>query len=181
MRNLQKIFAILVLFLFATPEALAHARFRASGTTPARNNNAGLKTGPCGNVPKASSAALTFKSGQTIKLQWEETINHPGYFEFAILTNNDQTRQVILTVPDNQNSGAVPHLFEADLKLPNGLSCTNCTLQMIQQMTENPANPRPYFSCVDINISATQVTPTPQPDPVDPPTEEPPAPTPDCH
>ncbi len=148
----------LVIFLFLlglSDQAWSHARFLPGGNTPPRSMSPGIKTGPCGGIAKVNSPSLSFKSGQTIKLQWEETINHPGRFEFYLSQGNDQNFTLLLTVQDDQNSGGdLPHRYEADLKLPDGVTCTSCTLQMIQQMTENPASPRPYFSCVDLAITA---------------------------
>lgn len=144
---------LLILCLFLSSQYLwAHARLLPGGNTPPRTNDTGLKSGPCGNKAKGTPVAV-FNSGQTITLQWEETINHPGYFEFSLSTDNDQSFELLLTVPDEQNNrNDLPHRYQAELQLPAGLTCTNCTLQMIQQMTENPSNPRPYFSCADIEI-----------------------------
>jgi hypothetical protein len=116
----------------------AHARFLPGGNTPARSNNPGLKTGPCGGVPKAGTPTIEFQRGQEIALQWEETINHPGRFEFSISSDNDQTFQLLLTIPDDQNDNNLPHRYNSTLRLPANLVCDNCTLQMVQQMTENP-------------------------------------------
>lgn len=156
--------SLLLFFLCLVNASVAsgHARLLPGGSTPGRSNSAGLKTGPCGEVAKGSPVA-TFNVGQKITVQWEETINHPGYFEFSISSNGDQSFQLLLTVPDNLNStDDLPHRYQAEIQLPAGLSCDNCTLQMIQQMTENPSNPRPYFSCSDITIKTKDGdTPTP--------------------
>ncbi len=157
-----------------------HSRILPGGNIPPRSTNPGLKVGPCGNVAKGTPVA-TFNAGQVITLQWEETINHPGYYEFSISSDGDQTFTMLTTVKDNQNNvNDLPHRYQVNLTLPAGLECTNCTLRMVQQMTENPANPQPYFSCADIEI-ANIGTDTPI-DPVDdpPPTDTPP-PTEDCH
>jgi hypothetical protein len=143
---------LILTLIMGTQNLWAHARLLPGGNTPPRSNDTGLKSGPCGNIVKGTPVA-SFNSGQTIILQWEETINHPGYFEFSLSNDDDQTFDLLLTVPDEQNSrNDLPHRYQAELKLPDGLTCSNCTLQMVQQMTENPANPRPYFSCSDIEI-----------------------------
>ena len=146
-------------------EGLAHTRLLPAGNTPPRSNSSGLKSGPCGGIAKGTPQA-TFNAGQIVKVQWEETIDHPGYFEISISSDNDQTFTLLTTVQDTLNDGNTPHRYEVDVQLPAGLNCNNCTIQMVQWMTENPANPTPYFSCADITIgnqsSDTPTTPIDQ-------------------
>ncbi len=160
------------------PLASGHARLLPGGNTPGRNNSAGLKSAPCGGVIKGNPVA-TFNQGQTLTVQWEETINHPGYFEISISSDNDQSFTLLTTVQDNQNNtNDLPHRYQVNVQLPPGLTCSNCTLRMVQQMTENPNNPRPYFSCADIEI-ANQGADTPM-DPIDETQNSPPQ-SEDCH
>jgi hypothetical protein len=172
------------LILFLSCDLMAHTRFLPTGSTPGRSNSAGLKTGPCGGIAKNQTPAIEFQRGQVIRVQWEETIDHPGYFEISISNDNDQTFTPLITVTDTQNSGALPHRNEADITLPPNLICNSCTLRLIQQMTEDPANPRPYYSCSDIKILDKQA-PTPLPPPMPEPTADPTPVTPvdnsDCH
>lgn len=148
----MKYFLVLMMTAFYSSNGFCHARLLPGGNTPPRSGDTNLKTGPCGGIPKTTPVA-SFNSGQTITLQWEETINHPGYFDFFISSDNDQTFTHLKRVEDDQNNReTLPHRYETTLELPTGLICDNCTIQMIQQMTENPSNPRPYFSCSDIEI-----------------------------
>ncbi len=177
---------ILTLILFAST-VWGHARFSLTGTTPPRNNSTGLKTGPCGGLPRTASPVV-LQAGATLQLQWEEVVDHPGRFEFYFSAANDEQFQLLKTVADTQNSGALPHTYTATITVPT-TNCTACTLQMIQVMTENPASPRNYYSCADIQIQGGAPAPTPTPTPVGPtPTPTPtPAATPidttpdDCH
>lgn len=154
----------------------AHARLLPSGSIPPRNSNAGLKTGPCGNVARTgTNTQLT--AGSTVNVQWEEVIDHPGRYEFYFSAANDANFTLLKTVNDDQD-GVIPsgqsHQYSTTLTLPSQ-TCTACTLQMIQVMTENPANPSLYYSCADIQlISGTptatptpSATPTPTPGPIE--------------
>ncbi len=175
-------FFVLLLAAVWTLEVSAHARLLPGGTTPPRSNNPGLKTGPCGGIAKNMNPTVEFQAGQTIVVQWEETIDHPGYYELSISSDNDETFQILLEVPDTQNGrDTLPHRWQANLTLPAGLTCSSCTLRLIQWMTENPANPRPYFSCADIRI-VERDEPVPMP-PIDEERNQlnPPPPVEDCH
>ena len=170
---------------YSLPKELsAHARLKAGGTLSPRNNKPGLKTGPCGGVARTNSAK-EFLVGQKINIQWEETINHPGRYEFYFSKANDEDFILLKTVVDEQNTRITNtdyHQYETEITLPLE-ACEACTLQMIQVMTENPSNPSLYFSCADIKLnSAEPIDPPdspeppvvpPEPDPVPPP---PPAP-----
>lgn len=158
-----------ILCLFVGNEVLAHARLRADGVVPPRNNNAGLKTGPCGGVARTNTNT-ELVAGSTITLTWEETIQHPGYYQFAISPANDENFTIIKVVQDTQdNRNDLPHQYSTEITVPD-IECDNCTLQLIQYMTENPNNPRLYFSCADIRIVAGATPPSGQmPDPVPPP------------
>lgn len=163
MRSFFLPLAIWSLCLFQPSEAFAHARLLGDGTTPPRNSNAGLKTGPCGGVARTNSST-TLRAGDTLVLQWEEIIDHPGRFEFYISEQGDQNFKLIKTVEDTQNNKMVPHSYTTTITVPN-TPCSACTLQMIQVMTENPANPRNYYSCADIEILAPEMPMPPNPDP----------------
>ncbi len=163
--------AILLGLLVLPNFAFAHARLLPGGSLPPRNTNAGLKTGPCGGVAR-TLAPKSFVAGQDITVEWEETVNHPGRFEFYFSEAGDTNFQLLKSVPDTQDSGDPPHRYSTSLTLPN-LTCTACTIQMIQVMTENPALPRNYYSCADIQLTATPTQPGPNPIPTPSPTPSP--------
>lgn len=174
----MKISCLLLLLLLTSSEVFAHARLKSNSATPPRNNNAGLKSGPCGGIARTNSPT-TLNAGDTITLEWEETVQHPGYYLFSFSEANDQNFVLLLNVPDTQDtSNDLPHQYSATITVPN-VNCEACTLQMIQVMTENPASPRNYYSCADIRIVGASGTPTPIPTPIVGPTPFPtPIPTP---
>lgn len=146
------------IMIFTSSICWGHARL--TSPTP-RNNNAGIKAGPCGGLAKSAVPTIV-QGGQMLTVQWEETINHPGRFIFSLSPANDIgfESQVLATIVDNQNAGvALPHRYQAQIMMPN-MNCPNCTLQMIQSMEENPAAPSYYYSCADINITTSSVPPT---------------------
>jgi hypothetical protein len=139
-----------------------HARLKSTGLLIPRSTNAGIKTGPCGNLPRSASA-VTLTAGSVIQIEWEETIQHPGRYEFSISPANDANFTRLLVVPDTQDNPAnLPHQYKANFTVPN-IVCDKCTFQMIQVMTENPAAPTNYYSCADIKIVAGATPPTEMP------------------
>jgi hypothetical protein len=116
---------------------------------------------------------------------WEETINHPGSYRIAFskdgLTGFDNN--ILLdNIPDNKDTPvdystpSTYHQFSATITVPQE-QCENCTIQLIQVMTDQGG--KPYFSCADIRIStsaAKPADPAPGPTPSTPPSTQP-APT----
>lgn len=178
--NAQQVFRagclVLSVAALAPTTGFGHARFRLAGTTPPRNTSTGLKAGPCGNVARTNNPTI-LQAGQTLTIQWEETVNHPGYYRIAFSPANDagfDQNVWIANVPDVGDRNQ----YNQTITVPN-TPCTGCTLQMIQYMTENPAQPSLYYSCADIEIRAAGApmpSPTPRPSVV--PGVDPPA---DCH
>lgn len=152
---------ILFALLFVSSVAGAHSRLKASTGINTRGTDPGVKTGPCGLYPKVTPAVLT--SGQTLTVTWEETIHHPGRFEFYFSQAGEANFQLLKTVENTQNDNNVPHQYSTTVTLPN-VTCDSCTFQMIQVMTENPAAPTNYYSCADMQLKAAGTgTPTPAP------------------
>ena len=92
-------------------------------------------------------------------VEWEETINHTGYYRIAFspdgLTGFD-ANILADNITDDQNEAIQNqefHKFSVTVTIPNVL-CDNCVLQMIQFMGEDPNVVRPYYSCSDIQIKA---------------------------
>lgn len=159
------VFCLLVGFLSLhsfQSTAWAHARWKlGSAVTPPRNDSTGLKTAPCGGVSRTATPR-TFRPGQQITVEFEETINHLGYFEIYFLPANDTiagTPTPLATVQDTQNTqvvNGVNHQFTAQITLPS-TPCEQCTIQLIQVMQDQgPAGPRSfYYSCTDVRLSNT--------------------------
>lgn len=154
---------MILLFVLSASTAWGHSHL----VSPVpRDPSTGIKTGPCGTLPKPAVATQTFTSGQTIVVQFQETIDHPGRYFISFSPANDLNFNLYLlaTVPDIQDPASIPHNYSASITLPN-ISCTNCTLQLIQSMEEVPASPTYYYSCADINLVGGPPAPTPSPMP----------------
>lgn len=149
----------LVVISFGAREAGAHARLRPDSDVTPRSTSDGIKTNPpCGGLARSTNVPI-FTPGQTITLKWEETVQHPGRFEFYLSTAGEQNLTLVKTIPDDQNGTAdLPHQYSTTITLPN-TTCEECTLQFIQQMTENPALTAPYYSCGDFKIRSSGTTP----------------------
>lgn len=160
----QNIF-LLMTILLSSAVSLAHARL----TSPApRNNNAGIKTGPCGGLAR-SATPTNVQGGQMLTVNWEETINHPGKFIISLSMKDDLnfTQNILKQVVDTQDNGNTPHVYTTQVLIPD-INCSTCTLQLIQSMEENPAAPTYYYSCADLNITSSTVVNPPPPAPMPP-------------
>lgn len=161
MKKLIVVASVLFSTLSVPMFAQAHSRLKATVGVQPRSSNDSLKRGPCGTVVKLANSPI-LNAGEKITVTWEETVNHPGYFEFRFSTDNDVSFSAPVTIPDTA-TGALPHQYSVELTLPS-TTCAQCTLQLVQVMTENPANPSNYYSCADfqlVNGNAPPSTPPP--------------------
>lgn len=151
--------ALALAALLLVPE-LAHGHALLLSPGP-RNNDDGLKVGPCGNVaPTDSPTVLT--AGDIIEVSWLETVEHPGYYRIAFSPGGDlgyDDHVLADDIPDIVCS-APPCHYSHSVTLP-GEPCTGCSLQLIQYMGRQ-APYSPYFSCADLEL----VSPD-EPDPPD--------------
>jgi len=141
-------------------------------TNPAPRATASIKSRPCGEpnsvrgpVPPGNVLA----PGATVEVRWTETIGHPGHYrisfdldgqDFTIpLSYNDTTQNTNVLrdlIPSRATTGAT---YTQMITLPNQ-ACENCTLQLIQMMTDKPpyttdaASNDIYFECADIALHA---------------------------
>jgi hypothetical protein len=146
--------------------AYGHSRIMPNAALNPRSSNSGLKVGPCGGVARITP--MQHLPGATITVDWQETVQHPGRYEFYFSPANDSNFVLLKTVPDTQDGvGDIPHNYSTTLTLPN-VVCDTCTIQLIQVMTEDPANPSLYFSCADVKLTSTPGT-NPPPPPAPPP------------
>lgn len=157
----------LILFLFLPSVSSAHTLM----TTPApRNNDDGIKSGPCGDVaPTGTPTELS--AGETFVVDWLETIDHPGYYRVAFSLAGDQGFEdnVLADNVTDIACGAPPCSYTAQITVPDQ-PCENCSLQLIQYMGNAPPYSL-YYSCADITIVAAPGDPG---DPGDePPPDEP--------
>jgi hypothetical protein len=164
--SVRFLIAALITALLISQPALSHTRLKASPGVAPRSTNAGIKTGPCGGFARIA-APPTLNAGSTLKVYWEETIDHPGRFEVYFSKAGQANFVILKTIEDTltgAGSGPTPHQYSADIVLPNE-TCTDCTLQLIQVMTENPLSPSLYYSCADMILVPNGTTPTPTPMP----------------
>jgi hypothetical protein len=141
-------------FLIAVNDALAHAQLLMQSATPPRLDASNLKSPPCGGVPRTDKPAV-FSSGETVQIQWKETINHPGYYTIALSTADDdfQTNGIVLIerYDDMQDGSDTPHYYSSYVTMPE-ITCRTCTLQLIQVMTERTPPNDKYYSCADVAL-----------------------------
>jgi hypothetical protein len=154
------------------------------------------KLGPCGDEDDATDAGggptgvvTPFVAGQTITIQWTEVVSHTGWYRIALATARNQFVDPPVAVDSSGNSadagiesppvfpvladgiykhaaGSAPMTWPPySLTLPN-MTCTKCTIQVIQVMLDHPSNlgnlpdgaPNPdgflYHHCIDISLRA---------------------------
>jgi hypothetical protein len=129
----------------------------------------------------ASAAVTTFHAGETIAVEWQETIYHPGYFRISLApvraaeaTGANFPDPPLTDLQDcHYDQAAVqtsPHdnvladgLFMAAgqeganrslmqvVKLPD-TPCDSCTLQVVQVMEGHPGRSCYYFHCAEVKI-----------------------------
>jgi MYXO-CTERM domain-containing protein len=143
-----------------------------------------LKQGPCGVAGSTRGTTVTtLAPGSTITVQWNETIDHPGHYRISFdMDGNDfvvpptstgSTEGMTNVIKDlimDVQGGTVPRPYTFDITLPD-MECNNCTLQVIQLMTDKPPYTTDalsddiYYQCADITLAASapdaamQVTP----------------------
>ncbi len=120
---------------------------------------------PCGVARKSGQPVTVLKTGSTVSLSWNETVNHPGCFlvdfsedekTFKELANFKHVNKPAITV-------AAPRPYMTSVTLPAGVKCDGCILRLRQVMlgTEAAVCPPPggidpndlYYSCANIVIS----------------------------
>lgn len=184
---IHKIFAT-SLFLMASA-GYAHIDLDSAGTHLSRYGGSDIKEGPCGQKDgKRAANIYTYQQGETIRVSINEYIPHPGYFRIAFDDNGDDdflNPQTVAPInrecmsdpadrcgnPDFYNNKTVlmdnlnphkrglPRKYSWDVKLPD-VECQNCTLQIIQIMTDGypihaPYDPAytsddVYYQCIDL-------------------------------
>jgi len=156
------------------PEARAHGTAARGDTDIDVNSN--LKSGPCGQVATGRTERVTtYAPGQRVTVRVREENAHVSYLRVSLdLDGEDfplraqapagpETQEVaeaaeaalggegLLAVvrEDNDTPGFIHELL---VTLPD-VSCSNCTLQVLQFMYDDPAAPF-YFQCADLVLSA---------------------------
>jgi MYXO-CTERM domain-containing protein len=122
-------------------------------------------TGPCGvarAVPPQPQA--TYAPGQTLHVEWTETVSHPGCFVVDFSAAGDTDFQVLGVKSHAGAAGATPRPWSLDVTLP-GTPCDDCTLRVRQLMlgadlTDAQCPPATvgtgstYYSCANVILTA---------------------------
>jgi MYXO-CTERM domain-containing protein len=145
------------------------------------------KAPPCGDAGTAVATGIvtSFEPGQTITVTIDETIFHPGHYRIALALDDGVFPEEPPVTPDTTPCGSAPidpnptfpiladGVFEhteafsepqsIDITLPDDVSCDNCTLQIIQFMSNHALNDPGgcyYHHCAQIAISSDPVAAT---------------------
>ncbi len=168
--NLARSFTLPLLAAISLGAGTASAHIALKSPVARSNDQIQLKTGPCGQTTNARTNNVTvFKPGQTITVAWDETVNHPGHYRISFDPNgtNFPNPKSFVDVSGGVNvlvdgiadkSGLTPIAYTQQVTLPN-VECNNCTLQVIQVMTDKPPyDPGPtgndiYYQCADLVLT----------------------------
>ena len=173
--------------------ALAHAHFiLVTPDAWMSQDTFGLpeKLGPCGDEGGGTPTGkvTAFQQGQTITVTINEVIAHPGHYRVALAVNDrselppepmvtptqfDPCASAAIQDPatfpilaDNvlphTQAFAAPQTFS--VTLPSNVTCTKCTLQVLEFMSSHGA-PCFYHHCADISIQAAPEAASPTPSP----------------
>lgn len=125
-----------------------------------------LKNPPCGaETTERGSLFYTYLPGQTIQIGFDEYIDHPGHYRVAFDADGTDdfvdpasfddlyTNDAVLLdgIEDREDGGD----YTIDVTLPD-VECTNCTLQIMQVMTDKPPygdGNDLYYECIDLVLS----------------------------
>ncbi len=121
---------------------------------------------PCGLARDPKQPTTTIPNpNQPLKVDWSETVNHPGCFLIDLST--DDTNFTMLANFKHKATGGTPRAYTTNVMLPAGLNCTGCTIRLRQIMLGSEAAPCPpvpipknvtYYSCANIVVSAAGTT-----------------------
>lgn len=170
MRTTSTLLATAIL-LFAAPAA-AHLGL---DDPPSRYGANVLKVGPCGmDGGERTANVTTYRSGQTITVRWNEYVNHPGHYRIAFDDDGHDDFADPPCLSECDNRGMEIELYSDDTVLLDGIEdmnggdysvdvtlpdieCDNCTLQVIQVMTDKPpytiGGNDNYYQCADLVLT----------------------------
>lgn len=157
------------------PEARAHGT--AARNDPDIDVNSSLKSQPCGQVTSGRTDRVsTYAPGQRITVRVREENAHVSYLRVSIDLDGEsfplrtevpagpETQELAQAAEDalggagllavvRENNDMLGYVHEIEVTLPEA-TCTNCTLQVLQFMYDDPAAPY-YFQCADLVITDT--------------------------
>lgn len=156
--------AAAAVLLAQTTVAYAHIAM----TSP-QPRTVGQKTGPCGDPGSVrGSKVTTFRPGETITIEWDETVGHPGHYRISFDDDGNDSFPDPRFPDDDFASTLVDQIEDRDgtthytqqVTLPN-MTCTNCTLQLVQVMTTSVPYNSFYYQCADIELAGDGPDPEP--------------------
>ncbi len=118
------------------------------------------KIGPCGQLDSVRGTNVqVFEPGATITVTWTEPVNHPGHYRISFDADGED-----FTIPPDFNDFSLSEnvlveniadgMTAQTITFPD-VACENCTLQLIQMMTDKPPygdGNDIYFQCADIAL-----------------------------
>jgi hypothetical protein len=169
------------LVLTVASSAAAHLSLKSiNGQMPVARAEApaeDLKAGPCGQNTNGRTTTVTeLTAGAEVTIVWEEYVDHPGFYRVAFDADGDDGFPVIANMDDvtpaqcgldctgvdyalGAEDGVLAYVDDgntsASFVVPN-MNCENCTLQVIQFMTDKLGNGNDdeiYYQCADITIT----------------------------
>jgi hypothetical protein len=156
----------------------AHAHFKLTAPPDwlvTNDDGDPQKLSPCGTTAGTRSNMVTpVTAGSKLKVQWRETVGHPGHYRIAIAANRAQLVDPMAVVMMNdcksaaiqnppvapviadglfpKTAGAAGRMYEHEITVPN-MTCDRCTLQVLQFMSQHEPGCF-YYHCADIQITA---------------------------
>lgn len=136
-------------------------------TSPApRHGPEQQKVSPCGARNDARGEVVTvFEPGETITVTWDETFDHPGHYRIMFDDDGfddfpDPANEFDLCEPGVDRGCLMDGIkdkeggsYSVQVTLPD-IECENCTLQLIQVMTDRrPATM--YYACADLALRSS--------------------------
>lgn len=167
----------LALTVAATSPARAHFILSAPPASKSQDSLGNpQKTGPCGEEGggTATGAITAYQPGDTVTITVDETVFHPGHYRVALAVNDPSELPAEPPVTPGasacgttvvQDPPAFPILADGQLdhtkafsgpqtfsvKLPTNVTCSHCTLQVLEFMSSHGA-PCFYHHCATISI-----------------------------
>jgi MYXO-CTERM domain-containing protein len=163
-------FASLLAVCLVAHSATASAHIEMKFPTPRTTDQ---KIGPCGpSTSTRGTKVSTFRPGETITVEWDETVDHPGHYRIAFDDDGSDVFQDPKRPDDKFPSTLADQIvdrsgghYSQQITLPN-ITCSNCTLQLVQVMTTAVPYNSFYYQCADLVLAGdTEPMPSPSPEP----------------
>jgi hypothetical protein len=126
---------------------------------PRDRQQASQKAEPCGNLPRSDDPTV-LQAGETITVEFRETIYHPGWYRISWSFGDDEgfTENILADcIPHNGRSDSE---YAWEIVVPDA-PCETCTLQVVQVMTDkgtgfdSPTGWMEYYACADVVVTGS--------------------------